>query len=177
MRLEAIHFDRELELRVGEVDPAYEHAPLANRVLRDRTRDAVGAQQRRHPSLEDAGRSRGIGPFVEKTAKSTDARASFARYGIERRSDPRHRRQPAANRAVKRPRHDPERCSCTEVDERPLDDGARNAVHRGDPSAVQIGDAVHNDAGGHWGPWSSNGDLDGSGLGVEESQESRGRSV
>ena len=112
-------------------------------------RDAVGAQQRRHPSLEDAGRSRGIGPFVEETAKSTDAGASLARYGIERRSYVRHRRQPAANRTVKRPRHSAEPCDCTEIDERPLDDGGGNAVHRGDPSVIQIGDAVHDDAGRH----------------------------
>jgi hypothetical protein len=41
--LEPVHLDRELELRVSEIDPADEHVPLAHRVLRDRTRDAVRA--------------------------------------------------------------------------------------------------------------------------------------
>ena len=110
-------------------------------------------------------------------AESTDAGASLARHGIERRSDPGHRRQAAANRAVKRPRHSAEPCDCTEIDERPLDDGARNAVDRGDPSVIQIGDAMHDDAGRQWPLGSSDGDLDETNVGVDESQESSGRSM
>jgi hypothetical protein len=177
VRLEAVHLERELDFRVGEVDPADEHAPLAHRVLRDRTRDAVGAEQRSHPSLEDASRTRGVAPFVEETTESTDAGASLARQSIERRSDPGHRRHAAANRAVTRPRHSPEPCDRTEVDKRPLDDGARNAVDRRDPPEIQIGDAVHDDAGRHWPLGSSDGDLDETNVGVDESRESGGRSM
>ena len=137
----------------------------------------MGAEQRSHPRLEDADRTRGIGPFVEEAAERTDAGASLARQGIERCADPGHRRHAAANRAVKRPRHNPEPCDRTEVDKRPLDDGARNAVDRRDPPAIQIGDAVHDDAGRHWPLCSSNGDLDETSVGVDVPQESGGRSV
>jgi hypothetical protein len=160
MRLEAIHFDRKLELRVGKVDPANERAALGHPVFGNGTRNAMGAQQGRHPSLEDAGRKRGIGALVEKATKTTDARASFARYGIERRSHAHHRRQAAAKSAIECPRHDPKPCDRTQVDERPLDDGAWNAVDRRDPSVIQIGYAMHDDASRHRRLRSGNGDLD-----------------
>ena len=85
---------------------------------------------------------------------------SFACHGVESGSHTRNCRETPANCVVERPRHGPKPGDRTEVDERPLDDGARNAVDRGDPSPIQICDAVHNDAGRHGRMRSGDCDLD-----------------
>ena len=133
----------------------------------------MGAQQRSHPRLEDARRPRSIGALVQETANRTYAGASFACHRIESGSHTRNRRETPAYSAVEGARHDPNPCDRTEIDERPLDDGARNADDRGDPSPIQICDAVHNDAGRHGRMRSGDGDLDEACV-VDESKQCRG---
>lgn len=174
MRLEAIHLKGELELRVREVDPTDEHAPCRHSILGKCPRNAVGAQQRSHPRLEDARRPRGIGSLVEQATNGAGAPAPFARHRVESGSHAGHRRQATAKSAIERPRHNPKPRDRAEVDERPLDVGARNAVDHRDPSATQVRDAMNDNAGRHGRLPSGDGDLDEASVVVKQSQQSSG---